>query len=159
MKIVDVNLTHKDIEQGIIEKKRYLLGGVAYIKTTSGKQIWFDEQGHCIRRLLPDGTETIQAFHRNGCIKYEHKVGKSEAWYNELGQKIRKINKETNIEQFWTYDEKHHLSRWYDTRGLERRFVCDETGKVIKWYCNEALMSWYKETNRKFYSDFAGLIS
>ena len=59
--------------QGVIEKKTYILGGLAYLKTTTGKELWFDAAGHLVHKITSD-YEEFRDYYENGTIKRLHKL-------------------------------------------------------------------------------------
>ena len=156
MKITCAKLSVSDNLQGIIEKKIYITGEVAYLKTKSGKELWFDKYGHLTHRKTHDSEETRE-YYDDGTIKCVHKINQYKTFYNEKGLRIRKIRK-NGVEEFWEYDSSNCLYRWYNTIGHERKYICHTSGKVSAWYGNEPLLLWYKKTGRKPDSTFAGLI-
>ena len=156
MKTIKVQLSYSDIMQGIVEKTAYLVGGTAYLKTKSGKEFWFDPKGHLLHKKTQT-EEEFRDYHENGSLKCLHKVNQYKVFYNEKGLKVHKITND-NREEFWEYDDNGFLSRWHNTAGHERKYVCNDVGAIIAWYGNETLLSWYKSTNRTFDASFSGLI-
>lgn len=146
------------MEQGVVEKLCYLVGREAYIKTKTGKECWFDEKGHLIRRIDASGMETRHEYYDTGIPKHTVEVGKYEVFYNENGTRKYKIHSD-GVHEFWEYDEKGHLCGWHNSKGHRRIYVCGDNGKVVKWYGNTALLNWYQETGRKLDKLFAGLIA
>ena len=142
--------------QGVVEKECYIVGGPAYIKTCTGKELWFDEAGHVIRRLNPDGTEDRYEYYESGVLKHTTNNG-YELFYNPNGTRDYKVYPDGYTE-YWEYDNNGQLSGWHNSLGHQRAYVCNEKGKVVKWYGNESLIAYYKETGRRFYAGFSGLI-
>ena len=101
--------------------------------------------------------EEFRDYDKSGVLRRLHKVGRYEVLYNEKGLREHKINI-NGIEEFWEYDQNNQLYKWSNTKGHERRYVCGESGKITAWFCNEALISWYEQTGRKFDHNFAGLM-
>lgn len=156
MKTIDIKLDYSAIQQGIVEKKAYPNGQIAYCKTKTGNEFWFDQHGHLIHKLN-EKHEEYRGYYDNGVIKYLNIVGQYEMFYDAHGLKIHKI-KSCGAEEFWEYDDKNNLIRWRNTAGHERKYVCDGDGKVVSWYGNNALMNWYAETGMPLDKHFAGFI-
>lgn len=156
LKTIKSKLSHSDVLQGILEKQIYPTGETAYIKTKSGKESWFDRDGHLIHRKTSIDEE-FRDYDNNGVLRRLHKIGKYEVLYNEKGLREHKI-KTNGIEEFWEYNESDHLCKWYNTSGHERQYICDDSGKVITWRGNQLLIDWYAKTGRNFDKNFDGII-